>query len=170
MGNSLPPPAGFDLVDSYARRRGDEVEVVLALPAGTLAPPTAEVTFSSGRRSLNGTATSGEVVGDASRVILRAPRDQFANGIWSIALKPTLESVERVNARLLVQGERPLVLLWGARTPNSEIPVRTYPRYSRQWATAGAGRVLDRALTVLPDKKARRVRQRVRKTARRILH
>ena len=67
-------------------------------------------------------------------------------------------------ARLLVQGQRPLVLLWGQA---AIMPAR--PRTARRAAAKQAGRMLDKALTVLPDDKARQIRSQVRRTARKVL-
>ena len=65
-----------------------------------------------------------------------------------------------------MQGERPLVLLWGAKGSSSIEPLPTSPAAKR--AAAAGGRVLDRALTVLPDDRAKQVRGRIRRIARRV--
>src|SRR5947209_14113693 len=112
MGNSQPPPVDFDLIDSYARRRGDDIEIVLARPADSLASGSVAVRFSKAGATVHGSGFSADE-GTIPRLILRAPRHEFTNGIWSMRLQPDHRSEETIGARLLVQGQRPLVLLWG---------------------------------------------------------
>ena len=164
---SKPPSAQFDLVDSYARRRGSDVEIVLADPAVVITESPIVVTLRCGRRSVEAKGEFGVGVSGA-QLTIRAPRAEFGNGTWSLVLHPDAHTEESVAARLLVQGERPLVLLWGATSRPSLIPSRRSIRTKR--AVAAGGKVLDKALTVLPEDKAKKVRAQVRSTARKVLH
>ena len=163
MGASKPPPAEFDLVGSFARRRGHEVEIILNKPAVTLSEASVVVTLAKGRNTVDATGEVREGP-DGRRLTVRAPRAEFTDGIWSLTLHPDATTEEPVAARLLVQGQRPLVLLWGQA---AIMPAR--PRTARRAAAKQAGRMLDKALTVLPDDKARQIRSQVRRTARKVL-
>jgi hypothetical protein len=80
-----------------------------------------------------------------------------------------------VSARLLVQGQRPVVLLWGEKTKKSVLPagrpsLRAGGRAAaaRRAALTGS-KALDRGLKVLPDQQAEKVRRTVRKVAKSVL-
>jgi len=105
-----PDPLTIDYVDSHARLRGDEVELVLCGLEGA-ADATTLVLTGDGP-----TVTSPAEAGNGL-VRARTPRASLADGQWSIALDGVL-----VDARLLVQGARPLVLLLGAEGPRSVVP------------------------------------------------
>lgn len=168
MGNSAPPPAAFDLVGSYARRRGSDVELVLTEPKIELVDSPAVVELRKGDAVVEAT---GELVeaGGFRRLTVRAPRARFTDGLWTLALRRTDDEPHRLEARLLVQGARPLVLLWGAKTPASFQPKPRPVPTPRRRAAAVGGRVLDRALTVLPADTAETVRGKVRSSARKLL-
>ena len=94
----------------------------------------------------------------------------LSDGYWSIALAAD-ESVT-VDARLLVQGARPVVLVLGATAPpqrRARRCGRSDPLTTRQRAAAAGGRVLDGALRVLPAERAVRARERARSLARSVL-
>jgi hypothetical protein len=164
VGKSLPPPAAVDLVSSYARRRGADVEIVLADPKGELAEDAAIVLVKE-RRSVPATT---QVVHDAdgTKLLVRAPMQRLGNGLWSLRLGAN-RSAPAVDARLLVQGARPVVLLWGATAPESLTPVKHLR--GRQRAAASAGQLLDKVLSVLPDEQAGKIREQARRAARRTL-
>ena len=165
MGNSLPPPASFDLVDSVARTRDGDVELVLANPTiDDLASPPVLV-LKQGKRTLE---AAGALVGepDERRLTVRAPRARVTDGIWSIAAKTASGGQQPIQARLLVQANRPLVLLWGAKTPDRTEPE---PRTGVRHAAASAGVALDRVLSVLPPDKAVGLGERARRAARAVI-
>jgi hypothetical protein len=167
VGDSLPPPAEFDLVGSYARRRGSDVEIVLADPK-TAVSGSIVVRLARGKRKVD---AKGSLDTDprGRRLVARAPRSAFADGNWSLTLLTDDGSPEPLAARLLVQGDRPLVLLWGAKDkPTVEPDNRAVPSAKRRAAAAG-GRALDRVLSVLPDDRAKQVRERARSAARKVL-
>ncbi len=167
MGKSLPPPAVVDLVGSYARRRDEDVEIVLSDPQ--FAATTSTLVLTMGSTSVDGIA---ELVdeGTAPRLVGRVPRRRLTNGIWSLALRSDERSDEPIDARLLVQGDRPLVLLWGAKTQPSLVPAAQRGAAARKTrAAAVAGRAVDQVLRVLPPERAVKVRSSVRATARKVL-
>jgi hypothetical protein len=166
MGDSLPPPAEFDLVDSFARRRGDDVEVVLADPKTELIGADHAVVLRRGQAAVEAIGQFADS-GTTRRLTIRAPRSRFANGTWSLAVRRPDGREAPLAARLLVQGERPLVLLWGAKGGRSETP----PAHTgaRRRALSTGRRVLDRALSRLPEARAAQVRGQVRLAARRLL-
>ncbi len=183
MGSSLPPPSTIDLVGSFSRLDGSEVEVVLSGPAEHLRQETT-VTFAKGAQRVPGQASWSDQ-SERGELTLRAPRDHFNNGSWGILLG---EQRVRIGARLLIQGERPTVLLWGAKSspsrladPNPERLARVaaakarraakeqeLKRPSRRAASA-AGKALDRALAPLPSSSAAKIRSGIRKAARKVL-
>lgn len=170
MGSSKPPAASIDLVGSYARRRDSDIEIVLAEPELAHGEAGLTLRLSKGRRHV---ATAARVIhpdGGKLQVVARAPRANFADGTWSLTLETAgADRAEQVDARLLVQGERPLVLLWGATGQQSMLPVsHTRPPLSRRVATVGGG-ALERVLRVLPPKRAAVLRKRARAIVRRVL-
>jgi hypothetical protein len=169
VGSSLPPPAGIDLVSSFARCRGSDVEIVLAEPKLEHQGEGACLELRRGAVRVPATVRLEDQDGER-RVVATAPRDQLRDGTWSLTIStPGAERAERVDARLLVQGRRPMVLLWGAKAAASELPTPHRARSSRQKAAAAGGAVLDRALQVLPPERARSVRASLRAVARRAL-
>ncbi|VXC14279.1 hypothetical protein [Nocardioides sp. AX2bis] len=124
MGSSLPPAAAADLVNSYARRVADDVELVLD---GTTARPGPDdtVVLRRGEHHLTAVPTvSGS--GDVRRLVARFPRADLTDGTWKVRLR-TPDGPLPLGCRLLVQGERPVVLLWGDEAAPSR-PSRARPR------------------------------------------
>jgi hypothetical protein len=169
LGDSLPPPAAFDLVGSFARRRGADVEIVLAKTTSKISSSPAVVTLKKGSASVAASAELTEAA-DGPTLTVRAPRQSLQNGTWSLTLQTGPDTQEVLAARLLVQGERPVVLLWGEKGSRSLVPPRNTSADPKRRAAAKAGKALDRALTVLPEPQAKKVRSAARKTARKILH
>lgn len=120
MGSSKPPAAEVDLVDSCARLVGGDVEVLLADPGPGIGDGATVVL--RGRGGVHrGTLTL--VDGDRGRRgVVRFERSALTDGQYAVRLEA--DSDERpLGCRLLVQGARPLVLLWGAEAPKSRLPV-----------------------------------------------
>jgi hypothetical protein len=167
LGDSLPPPAEFDLVDSFARLRGSDAEIVLADPKTDLSGAGTLVRLEMGGQRVQAAAETPD-----SRLVVRVPRSRLSDGIWSIAVvragSDGGESVAPLAARLLVQGARPLVLLWGAKGGKSQAPTGRAGDVKQRLLRGGAD-ALDRALTVLPPDRAAEVRRRIRSGARRVL-
>lgn len=168
MGDSLPPPAGFDLVGSYARRRGSDVEIVLAEPKSEILDSSVVVRLARGKKSVEATGALADEPG-GRRLVVRAPRAALSDGNWTLTLRGHDGSPEPLAARLLVQGERPVVLLWGAKDKASLQPANRSALSTKQRAAATAGRALDRALTLLPDEQAKKIRSGARTAARKVL-
>ena len=127
MGKSLPPPAGVDLVHSFARVVDGDVEIVLTRPEVSLAPG-ADVVLRRGKRRQSATLLD-EGTDDTRRLVVRLPRTDLDDGTWAVRLRSAGEVIT-LQARLLVQGERPVVLLWGAEGTTSRLP-DPHPRDSR---------------------------------------
>ena len=126
MKKAKPPAAEIDLVDSYARRVGDDVELSLARP--TIEVPDGAVVV---LRGADGRHVADTTVHDADggrRLTARVPRAALGDGTYVVRLR-TADGGLPLGCRLLVQGERPLVLLWGDKTRRSTLPVsRPAPR------------------------------------------
>jgi hypothetical protein len=131
MGLSLPPKASIDLVGSYARLRDERVEIVLASPVDVLdGEAWAELWQLRGEDRVR-CALELVTDGDERRYVVSCPRSSLGDGRWGLSLHNADEQ-QRVNVRLLVQGARPLCLLWGARAGRSRppVPYRDRPRPS----------------------------------------
>lgn len=165
MADSKPPQdANIDLVDSYARLRGTQVEIVLRAPRFEGSNDAALVLRRGKRRVL----APVSVIDDESRTVFAAtvPRERLGNGIWSLRLRSGEDGL-RVSARLLVQGDRPIVLLWGTDSQESALPV-PHPRDNQPaGARAKAKLVASRMLSLLPDESAATVRRNARRLLRR---
>jgi hypothetical protein len=167
MGDSRPPPAEFDLVDSFARRRGADVEIVLAEPKTELAVTTATVQLRQGKRSADATGDFAESAA-GRRLTVRVRRAELSDGTWSLAVRKDDGSIAPLAARLLIQGDRPVVLLWGAQGARTQVPTGRPDDPKRKALSSGA-RLLDRALSVLPEDRAKTMRKQARRAARRVL-
>lgn len=170
MGLSLPPAASIDLVGSFARLRNADVEIVLAEPEFDHGQEEVTLELSKGRRRVASTARVVRHDDGRREVVARAPRAELTDGTWSLTLATAgADRGEPVEARLLVQGARPVVLLWGATDKESLVPSKhTRPSRSRRAAAAG-GLVLDRVLRVLPHERASSVRAHARSLVRRVM-
>jgi hypothetical protein len=122
VGDSRPPDSALvDLVNSYARRREDRVEVVLADPAPPMdADGAVLVLRRDGRRVRSG----AELLHDARgrRLVASFPADALDDGQWRVIVRAG-GARTAPGVRLLVQGRRPLVLLWGDRPTRPQVEV-----------------------------------------------
>ena len=166
MGLSAPPPASIDLVGSFARRRGSDVELVLWAP--TQAQHATTVELGKGATAVGG---SIELVSDpeGDRWVARVPRAELSDGQWTITVVTPDGERSKVEARLLVQGARPLVLLWGAKSLEAGIAPEPPAPTPRKRAAQAGGRLLDSALRPLPPRRAVAARKSLRRAARRVL-
>lgn len=159
MGKSLPPKATIDLVASYARLRGGDVEIVLAEPVDLVEGETwAELRRLRVDRTVRASLElrSSE---HGRRYVVTCPRAELEDGRWGITLHGAGQS-QKIDARLLVQGDRPLCLLWGARAGASTppVPFRARPRPEAAVSQNGRAELLPTPMRRL----ARKVRRRLR--------
>ena len=96
MGDSRPPDsAPVDLVNSYARRRGDRVEVDLADPAPPIDAEGAVVVLRREDRRLR---SGGELLDDerGRRLVASFPADGLDDGQWRVLWgdRPTRPQIE----------------------------------------------------------------------------
>jgi hypothetical protein len=124
MGAVKAEAVMIDHIDSHARLRGGEVEVVLRGLEGAAGATALEL--SREEEILTAPLEAG-----TAEVRALVPRSSLSDGQWSIAIAGT-----PVAARLLVQGARPLVLLPGAQAPRSVVPrgkqTATPPSFARR--------------------------------------
>lgn len=139
MGSSLPPPVPFDLVASYARLRDGTAEVVLADPQLPALDPD---TFAVLRTDHARVRAHVAVVGGESgrRLVIGCPRRRLTDGTWAIVVRTGTQR-HRLGARLLVQDQRPLVLLWGAKGAPSRPPIPYARRHRPSWPGAMASKL-----------------------------
>ena len=167
-------PIHIDFVDSYARLRGDDVEVVLAT-GEVSASDEPSLVLSQGDATVKASTSQGSSNG-APLLVAATARSGLSDGTWSIARTDG----RLFDARLLVQGRRPVVLVLGATPMPSRAPVRRrrpaaagapapQSLSAKQKVASAGGKVLDRALGVLPADRAARARQRARSVARSVL-
>ena len=163
-----PEPAAIDYVDSHARLRGDDVELVLCGLTGDVGDRPAIVLSRAG--STISAPGQVRVTGETREVRARTSRKGLSDGYWKIALVG--DESRAVDARLLVQGARPVVLVLGATAPSSVVPsgpAEIESLTTRQKAARAGGKVLDGALSVLPAESAAKARRRARSLARTVL-
>ncbi|MDN5894608.1 MAG: hypothetical protein L0H93_11345 [Nocardioides sp.] len=162
MGNSRPPAALIDLVESFARRRDGRVEIVLVGPEAAIGS-NPFVMLRQGERRVKAPARLVEDE-QGRRVVATLPAVRNLWGTWALRLKSDSEPSVRIQARLLVQGpRRPVVLLWGARGGESRLPVPS-PRRTREGRSARTARkVTHRALSLLPERHAEQARGQIRR-------
>lgn len=120
MGSSQPPATEVDLIDSYARLVGEQVEVVLADPGPGIGDGATVLL-----RGRSGAQRGTLVLLDEDHVrrgVVRFQRSTLTDGEHA-ALLDTDAGEQPLGCRLLVQGARPLVLLWGQDSSTSRLPV-----------------------------------------------
>jgi hypothetical protein len=108
-------------VNSYALRRAGRIEVVLADPAPPLDADGAVMVLRAGRERVRSRAT---VVDDGRgrRLVASFAEEELADGQYRVVVR-TSETRSRPGVRLLVQGQRPVVLLWGDRPTRPQVEV-----------------------------------------------
>jgi len=143
MTKSKPPPSRIDHVASHVRLLDGQVELEIVEPQVEIVRRHPKLTLRRGRQRVD--VRADFIKNDVLRTVYATiPRADLGDGVWSMVLRPGGNRPTRLDARLLVQGQRPLVLLWGAEAAPSRVP---------------APRVTNPSL-------ARRVRSRVRRRLR----
>jgi hypothetical protein len=178
-GNSPGPKdqaLAVEVISSYARRSADRVRLRLQLPRVRMVDgQQVRVRLQRAKASVTGDDTVTDVTGGI-RVEAELPADRLPSGTWSIAVSiGTGGRFQRVQARLLTSTTRPIALLTGSAPRGSALaaggrvaqPPSKAPGHP-DWMRR-AGRLVDRALGVLPPTRAARCRKAVRATARRVL-
>jgi hypothetical protein len=125
VGDSKPPEsAPVNLVNSYARRRGGLVEVVLADPQPPLDAEGAVMVLRRGGRDAERVRATASLVDDARgrRLVAAFPSDAVGDGQWRVVVRAGGRRTAP-GVRLLVQGRRPTVLLWGDRPTRAQVEV-----------------------------------------------
>lgn len=102
-----------DSLLSYARLDGDAVRVVLGLPEGAeVAETRLFVRFQNDETRVRFPARLERSDGRA-RVEVSAPREQIADGVWQLKLREDGGTLYDVGARVLLNGDQPVALLFG---------------------------------------------------------
>jgi len=111
---TMPAPSlAVDPLLSFARRDGDAVRLVLALPDDTgLDSPRLFVRFQNGDSGFRA-AASLERSSTGLRVNISVPRAQLGDGVWRLRLREGGSPLRPLHARLLVHGDQPVALLFG---------------------------------------------------------
>jgi hypothetical protein len=165
VGDSLPPAGPIDLIGSYARMSDLHVEIVLERPS--LTGSKSVLVLTKDERSVQARVRVVQHA-EGRRFVVRVPRRRLRAGIWSLTMRSERGGDEVVGARLLVQDERPLVLLWGPETYGSIVPAQR-ANTPKARAVNTAAHALDIVLAKLPAGRAHQIRDQVRAVARRIL-
>jgi hypothetical protein len=159
-----------ETISSYARRTEDGVQLVLHLPGLQADEGTLQLRLAGprGKVRTEATVTATE---PGMRVEAHLGAKQLSPGVWRIALRQDPEApFVRAQARLLMSTTQPIALLPGpAPRTRLEPPVRAVPSSPARRALREAGRLADRALSVLPADRAERARETLRSSAHRIL-
>ncbi len=170
MGSSLPPPATLDLVGSAARRDGDTVELLLARAQVPEGDGALTVTLTRGERVVRA-AAQVRPAEEGQDVVVRVPAGQLSDGRWALALgRESADQLSPVTARLLVQGRRPLVLLWGQKAGRTRLPTpKRAPTLVGRMASGGK-KALDAGLRPVPPRQAAKIRSTAKSVAKSVLH
>jgi hypothetical protein len=163
-------------VGTYARKSGDTVRLQLQLPdAPELQEPTLRLRARNGKGVVEAPA---EVRPAGGGVIVTAsmPRADLRPGVWRVAVRPEPDGPFRpLRARLLINDRQPIALLSGPVPRTEMAPPRprtgpTGPTGLRRQdkARRAAVKVVDGALSRLPEERAARYRAALAKAARRV--
>lgn len=110
-------PVDPDFLLSYARRDGDALRVVLALPDEVeVAGPQVFVRFEQRDTGFRVPATLTRADGAAARVEVSVPREQLVDGVWHLKLREQDKPLRDLRARILIHGDQPVALLFGKTT------------------------------------------------------
>jgi hypothetical protein len=163
-----------DPVASYASSTPDDVRLVLHLSRAPQVGGTATLRLRTGKRVVRAEATVTEVA-DGALVEASVPTSKLGKGTWRLSLRGGADTPPlRLQARLVNSPRLPVALVTGpaASTRMPEPAPRTRPRTrpgaptaSRLWLVAT--KVVDTALSPLPDEQAARLRTMLARAARR---
>jgi hypothetical protein len=121
MTESRPPCSRIDHVASHVRLRDGQIELEIVEPQVAISRRHPKLTLRRGRQRVD--VRADFIKSDVRRTVSATiPRNDLSDGIWRMVLRPGGNRRTRLDARLLVQGQRPLVLLWGAEAQPSHVP------------------------------------------------
>ncbi len=164
-------PLSVDLVGSCARRSvtGDVVLSVTGLPTQHVGEVPLHLRQGRRRRRTTARLTASSRLDRAGDLVATVPRAALPDGVWTLSVALPGEPVRRLDARLLVQGRRPVVLLWGAVGKRSRPPEPKTRRTPRDRFVSAGSRVLDLGVRVLPPGRRTEARQAMRRVARKAM-
>jgi hypothetical protein len=113
MTATQPGPVHPDFLLSYARRDGDSIRVVLALPDDAdVAGSHVFVRFEQHDTGFRAPATLTRANG-AARVEVTVPREHLADGVWHLKLREQAKPLRNLRTRILIHRDQPVALLFG---------------------------------------------------------
>src|SRR3954464_9482904 len=113
MTTMASAPLDPDFLLSYARRDGDALRVVLALPEDAdVVGPKVFVRFEQHDTGFRARAELTRADG-TSRVEVSVPREQLTDGVWHLKLRDQDRQLRNLRARILLHGDQPVALLFG---------------------------------------------------------
>jgi hypothetical protein len=121
MSEPKPHPSRIDHVASHVRLRDGQIDLEIVGPQVEISRRHPKLTLRQGPQRVDGRADFIKH-DDVRTVSATIPRADLSDGIWRIFLRPGGNRPTRLDARLLVQGQRPLVLLLGAEAQPSLVP------------------------------------------------
>jgi hypothetical protein len=106
-------PLELDFLQSYARRDGDAVRLVLTLPKDADVP--GRQVFVRFERHDAAVRAAAEVTRAAGRTRLEVavPRHELPDGLWHLKLRQAGKPRRNLRARLLLHPDQPIALLFG---------------------------------------------------------
>jgi hypothetical protein len=166
-----PAPLPLDLVGSCARRsvNGDVLLSVAGLPTWHVGEVLLHLRQGPRRRRTTARLTASSRLDHAADLVATVPRAVLSDGVWTLSVALPGEPVRPLDARLLVQGRRPVVLLWGAVGNVSRLPEPKTRRTPRDRFVSVGSRLLDLSVRVLPPGRRTEARQAMRRVARKAL-
>jgi hypothetical protein len=161
-------PLPVDLVGSCARRSvtGDVVLSIAALPTRHVGEVPLHLRKGPRRSRTTARLTASSRLDQSGDLVATVPRAALPDGVWTLSVALPGERVRPLDARLLVQGRRPVVLLWGAVGKVSRPPEPKTSRTRRDQFVSAGSRVLDLSVRVLPPGRRTEARQAMRRVAR----
>jgi len=114
-----------EIVSSFAHRRGEDIRVVLHLPAlGPVSSSTVPVRFSDGKRRV-GRPAEARAAEPGTILELSVPAKVFGRGLWRLAVRADGPGgFVPVEARLMTGRRQPIALLPGP-APTTRLPEPT---------------------------------------------
>ena len=155
-------------VSSYAHRSRGDIHVVMDLPGRWELEGNVLLRLRSGSRTIR-TPALGTRTESGVRLETRVNAGQLSPGLWRVSVRSASGAGwVRMQARIQLKRKQPIALLTGP-LPRTRMAEPTPSRKQRPRTRQFAVRVVDRALTRLPERQAASLRTTLRKAAHRIL-